>query len=87
MNGFGQTEVVQRRRPERRRDPFDGGEADVAQPDERLQTIDDVRREVLCGQRLHRAPDVQLQGGERLAQLVMQLSRDLHALGLARVAK
>ena len=71
MNRFGEAEMVECGRTQRGGDAFHGREADVAQADQRLQTIDDGRCSGDPASSLHHAADIELQRRQRLSELVV----------------
>ena len=76
--------MVKRRRPQRGRQPADRFGRQVDAADHRLEEVDHGRLELQRDQTANRSREIDLQGGQRLSELVVQLARDAGPLGLAR---
>ena len=74
LDGGRQSEMIEGGRPQLSTDSFDGFDADFDQADERLQAVDRLRRDVVLGQGDCRAREFELDGRQRLAELVVELS-------------
>ncbi len=79
-----QTQMIQRGGAQIRGDSLHRRDPDLDKADERLQAIDDRRSEVLLLDLRAGAAEFELDGGQRLAELVVQLARQRGALLLAR---
>ena len=76
--------MIERRRTQLRREALDRLDADLDEPHERLEAIDGVRRDVLARHRLRGSPELELDGRQRLPELVVQLARQRRPLVFAR---
>ena len=76
--------MVQCRRPQVCGDPLYRCEADLDQADQRLDAIDRLAIDALLPQRAGGPRQFELDGGQRLAKLVMQLAREIRPLFFAR---
>ena len=76
--------MIERRRPQVRGDALDRRNADVDQPDQRLEAIDGLTVDPIAAQRARRPRQLELDRRQRLPELVVQLAREVGALLLAR---
>ena len=72
--------MIQRSGTQIRGDSLHGRDPDLDEADQRLQAIDDHRSEVLLVDFSAGAAELELDGGKRLAELVVQLARERGAL-------
>ena len=71
--------MIERGRTQLRRNPLDHRDADVDQPDQRLQAIHHRQGEVLALECVGGASEFELERRQRLAQLVVQFARHRRA--------
>ena len=75
--------MIQRGRPQVGGDPLHRREADLDQTDQRLDAIDRLTVDPLLPQRARRPRQLELDGGQCLAELIVQLAREAGPLLLA----
>ena len=75
--------MVERRRPQRRRQPANRLGRDVDVADHRLHAVDHLRREPERQEIADRPGQVDLQAGQGLPELVVQFPRQMRPLGFA----
>ena len=80
MSSANCPEVIQPRRTQPGGDPAHHCDAEINLPDRRLQPIDDIARCLEFTEPSDGGDEIQLDAGEQLAQLVVQLPRDPGAL-------
>ena len=86
LNCLGQSKVIEHRRPQVGGDLPHRLDADLDQADQRLQLVDELnpRLRIALSELGHQPHELQLQAGQHLPELVVQLAREPRPLFLAR---